>query len=161
MSGGHVDPMAGTFTARFLAECSALGITMPTNSKILLTLHPIAPARMSSENTHKLMGFLYGGFNTRRYTLVHGFCFKLFPVYSVYRVNSLPTSSRLHITEVQCPVVLYTLLWACVRPRWHLLSLVGKGLIITDCNHCCSHFRWSRINLCNLHIAILTNKTPY
>ncbi len=27
------------------------------------------------------MGFYnYGGFNTRRYTLVHGFCFKLFPI---------------------------------------------------------------------------------
>ncbi len=30
---------------------------------------------MSPENTHKLMGFLYGGFNTRRHTLEHGFCF--------------------------------------------------------------------------------------
>ncbi len=37
--------------------------------------------RMSPENTHKLMGFLYGGFNTRHYSLVHGFCFfKVFPI---------------------------------------------------------------------------------
>ncbi len=35
---------------------------------------------MSPENA-KLMGFMYGGFNTRRYTLVHGLCFfKLFPI---------------------------------------------------------------------------------
>ncbi len=30
---------------------------------------------MSTENTYKLMGGLYGGFNTRCYTSVHGFCF--------------------------------------------------------------------------------------
>ncbi len=35
---------------------------------------------MSLENTHKLMG-LYGGFNARRYTIVHAFCFfKLYPI---------------------------------------------------------------------------------
>ncbi len=40
-------------------------------------------ARMSPENTHKL----YGGFNTTRYTLVHGFCFFLAVSYRVYRVT--------------------------------------------------------------------------
>ncbi len=35
---------------------------------------------MSPEYTHKLI-IIYGGFNTRRYTLVHGFCFlKLLPI---------------------------------------------------------------------------------
>ncbi len=38
-------------------------------------------ARRSPENTHKLIGFYKEGFNTRRYTLVHGFCFfKLFSI---------------------------------------------------------------------------------
>ncbi len=37
-----------------------------------------------------LWDFIYRGFNTRHYTLVHGFCFlKLLP-YRVYRVNQLP-----------------------------------------------------------------------
>ncbi len=37
---------------------------------------------MSPENAHKLMGFYNDEkFNTRRYTLVHGFCF----------INPLPT----------------------------------------------------------------------
>ncbi len=31
--------------------------------------------------SHKLMGIYTGGFNTRRYIIVHGFClFKLFPI---------------------------------------------------------------------------------
>ncbi len=34
-----------------------------------------------SKNTHKLMGFYMEVFNTRCYTLVHGFCsFKLVPI---------------------------------------------------------------------------------
>ncbi len=40
-----------------------------------LALYTPYSARMSPENTHKLMGFYMEGFNTRRYTLVHGFCF--------------------------------------------------------------------------------------
>ncbi len=42
--------------------------------------------RMSPENTPKLIGFysVYGGFHTRHYTLVHGFCFlKLLPVWCI------------------------------------------------------------------------------
>ncbi len=38
-------------------------------------------ARMSPENTHNLNGILYGGFNTKRCTSVHGFCFfERFPI---------------------------------------------------------------------------------
>ncbi len=40
-----------------------------------------ANAVMTFVNSPKVYGNLYGGFNTRRYTLVHGFCFfKLFSI---------------------------------------------------------------------------------
>ncbi len=54
-----------------------------------VSYNPFTPysARMSPENTHNLMGYNTDrGFNTRRYTLVHGFCFfKLFPIHRVKR----------------------------------------------------------------------------
>ncbi len=46
---------------------------------LIYTLHPIAP--VWAQRIHISLWDLYGGCNTRRYTLVHCFCFfKLFPI---------------------------------------------------------------------------------
>ncbi len=62
-----------------------------------------ANAVMTFVNSPQAYGNLYGVFNTRRYTLVHGFCFKLFlmvgkeliRVVLVYRYGRLYTCTEL------------------------------------------------------------------
>ncbi len=54
----------------------------------LILYTPKYRTRTSPENTHKLMG-LYGGFNTRRYTLIIWFLLLLAFSYRVYRVSFL------------------------------------------------------------------------
>ncbi len=49
--------------------------------KLFNLIHPIAPIWAQRIHVPISLWDLYGGFNTRRYTLVHGFCFsKLFPI---------------------------------------------------------------------------------
>ncbi len=56
-------------------------------------------------NTHKAYGILYGGFNTRRYTLVHGFClFKLLPIgcMLLYAYLMTPLGQGLQVQTDSC-----------------------------------------------------------
>ncbi len=50
---------------------------------------PIAPVW-----AQRAYGILYGGFITRRYTLVHGYCFLRAVSYRVYRVNPCATHAH-------------------------------------------------------------------
>ncbi len=99
--------------------------------KCVNTLHPVA-AHMSPESTHMIKD-LYGGFNTRHYTLVHGCSFSCF-LQVVYKDKPLLVHTLDTVTINQSELSKECLdapwnkdvLYLFLRPQ--LTTILSKGL---------------------------------